>query len=104
MFKPDSIHKYADIFPRWKKLFHLGLYGLTEDFDLASITDFLLKNEKLTVCLSYFNPLTDGYKEILEKFIVKIIETRPKRIPYIYFPGLQNSIFYDDYQGLRLSH
>uniref|UniRef100_A0A914YXX8 Uncharacterized protein n=1 Tax=Panagrolaimus superbus TaxID=310955 RepID=A0A914YXX8_9BILA len=66
------------------------------------MTDFLLKNETINFHLEYDcnAVLSDEYKEDLENFIAKIVETPPKRIPHIDFLGFENSIFYDDYQKL----
>uniref|UniRef100_A0A914YKJ9 Uncharacterized protein n=1 Tax=Panagrolaimus superbus TaxID=310955 RepID=A0A914YKJ9_9BILA len=102
MFQKDTFKKLADILPDLKEFSVLSLDGLTEAFDFASITDFLLKNENLVIFLRFDEdiPLSDAYKEILEKFIDKIIETPPKEFPYIEFPRFENSILYNDYRKL----
>uniref|UniRef100_A0A914Y4X4 Uncharacterized protein n=1 Tax=Panagrolaimus superbus TaxID=310955 RepID=A0A914Y4X4_9BILA len=100
MFKTDTFKKLANILPCINKLYRFILCDLTEAFDFASMTDFLVKNENILISLNYGVLLSDAYKEIIEKFIAKIIETPPKRIPYIDFPGFENSFFYDDYRKL----
>uniref|UniRef100_A0A914YXS8 Uncharacterized protein n=1 Tax=Panagrolaimus superbus TaxID=310955 RepID=A0A914YXS8_9BILA len=102
MFQEDTFKKLADILPSLKELSDFSLYGLTEAFNFASITDFLLKNENLVINLGYNEgiPLSNGYIKILESFIAKIIEAPPKRIPDIYFPGFEKSVYYQDYLKL----
>uniref|UniRef100_A0A914XUK6 Uncharacterized protein n=1 Tax=Panagrolaimus superbus TaxID=310955 RepID=A0A914XUK6_9BILA len=102
MFQADTSQKVAGLLPLLKELSTFILCDLTEAFDFASMADFLLKNENLFICLAYNEniPLSSGYKEIVESLIVKIVETPPKRIPHITFPGFENSIYYNDYQKL----
>uniref|UniRef100_A0A914Y4X3 Uncharacterized protein n=1 Tax=Panagrolaimus superbus TaxID=310955 RepID=A0A914Y4X3_9BILA len=106
MVKKDAIKKFVEIVPCFKELFHFTLYALTEAFDFASITDFLLKNETINVILQFRGdvPMSDAYKKDLEKFISKIIETPPKRMPIIDFPGIRKCIFYNDYKKLCRHH
>uniref|UniRef100_A0A914YV52 Uncharacterized protein n=1 Tax=Panagrolaimus superbus TaxID=310955 RepID=A0A914YV52_9BILA len=109
MFKRDTFKKLADILPLSKEYscinlsrLTVGLDDLTEAFDFATVTDFLLKNESLFIFLGFDKniPLSSGYKEIIENFIAKIIETPPKQIPLIEFPEFENSVYYDDYRKL----
>uniref|UniRef100_A0A914XU17 Uncharacterized protein n=1 Tax=Panagrolaimus superbus TaxID=310955 RepID=A0A914XU17_9BILA len=102
MFQSDTFKKVAHILPRLKQLSHFILDGLTEAFDFAFITDFVLKNENLLIKLTFDEniSLSSAYNEILENFIAKIIETPPKKIAYINFPGFENSDLYDDYRKL----
>uniref|UniRef100_A0A914YDJ3 Uncharacterized protein n=1 Tax=Panagrolaimus superbus TaxID=310955 RepID=A0A914YDJ3_9BILA len=101
MFKKDTFKKFADILPRLKELSYFKIHGLTEAFDFTSITDFLLKNETINITLDYrFEALSDEYLGILEKFIAKIIENPPEKIPVINSPGLRNCNIYDEYRKL----
>uniref|UniRef100_A0AC34FFZ4 Uncharacterized protein n=1 Tax=Panagrolaimus sp. ES5 TaxID=591445 RepID=A0AC34FFZ4_9BILA len=100
MFKPDTFKKLADLLSN-NGLKGLHLSCLTEDFDISTTLDFLMKNYAY-VFLKYCDdvPLSDAYKENLEKCISKIIATPPKRIPNIDIPGFKDSVLYNDYQKL----
>uniref|UniRef100_A0A914Y207 Uncharacterized protein n=1 Tax=Panagrolaimus superbus TaxID=310955 RepID=A0A914Y207_9BILA len=68
MFEKDTVKKIADILPGLKELSYFQIRFLTEIFDFGSVTDFLLKNETISVWLEYdFNAvLSDEYKEDLD--------------------------------------
>uniref|UniRef100_A0AC34GTZ7 F-box domain-containing protein n=1 Tax=Panagrolaimus sp. ES5 TaxID=591445 RepID=A0AC34GTZ7_9BILA len=87
---PDTAQKMTVILPRLQKLRKLKLIGVNQNFDLFSFTDFLMKNETVFIHLIISSVNSDAFVTMINR----IIETPPKRIPFI------NYLQFEDYPVL----
>uniref|UniRef100_A0A914PWE4 Uncharacterized protein n=1 Tax=Panagrolaimus davidi TaxID=227884 RepID=A0A914PWE4_9BILA len=78
--------------PHFSKISNFSLVNISEDFDIQTSFDFLKKNSSPKFDLKYQNnPLSNEYKNELEKIVCEILETKSLKFDtlFISFP-LQN--------------
>uniref|UniRef100_A0AC34FUH7 Uncharacterized protein n=1 Tax=Panagrolaimus sp. ES5 TaxID=591445 RepID=A0AC34FUH7_9BILA len=92
MFELDTVKNMVQILSRFPKLRYLSLGDLPGTFDFASITDFLLMNEKIrvTICFHRHAALSPAFAEMLNNFVNYVRENPPKIVPSVRFSGLHN--------------
>uniref|UniRef100_A0AC34GVI2 Uncharacterized protein n=1 Tax=Panagrolaimus sp. ES5 TaxID=591445 RepID=A0AC34GVI2_9BILA len=76
-----------------KALHDFELQNLREEFEFSAFTDFLLKNKKVNVRISFKGNPPEEYKEKLTDFIHLVVENRPKKIPEICFRFYHNAAY-----------
>uniref|UniRef100_A0A914PW76 Uncharacterized protein n=1 Tax=Panagrolaimus davidi TaxID=227884 RepID=A0A914PW76_9BILA len=85
MFQSDTVKKMFQHFNGFKNVRFLKFGRIEESFDFLSFAEFLLKNETLSIEFSFYEPISDAYKEVIQNVMNEIKKNPSLRIPKIKF-------------------
>uniref|UniRef100_A0A914QTF1 F-box domain-containing protein n=1 Tax=Panagrolaimus davidi TaxID=227884 RepID=A0A914QTF1_9BILA len=84
MLQTETVKKIVQHLNGYTKMSVFQLCGINESFDFASFSDFLLKNETVTVYLAYGSHLSDTYKENTVNVVKEIMKNPSLKVPKLF--------------------